>query len=166
MKAPIIIYDEDGKGNAAAVAGGIIKAGYSNVIVLNGGIAAWKAAQQPVEGGKLATTITYVPKPKPGDYGIEPFKKLIAAIPADTIIIDARNPDELGDGMIKGAVNIPADQIDQRVAEFKDKKVVTYCSTGTRAEMAYHALKAKGFTNVFFLNAKVEFDEGEMEISK
>lgn len=166
LKAPIIIYDEDGKGNAAAVANGIIKAGYSNVIVLNGGIAAWKAAQLPVETGKLATTITYVPKPKPGDFGIEPFKKLIAAIPADTVLVDVRNADEIGNGMIKGAINIPADLIDQHVAEFKDKKVVTYCSTGTRAEMAYHTLKGKGFSNVSFLNANVEFNEGKPAISK
>ena len=166
MKAPIIIYDENGKGNASAVARDIIKAGYSNVILLAGGIEAWKAAQLPIETGKLATTITYVPKPKPGDYGIEPFKKLVAAIPADTVLIDVRNSDELADGIIKGSVNIPADQIDQHVAEFKDKKVVTFCNTGTRAEMAYHALKAKGFTNVFFFNGKVDFDEGEVEISK
>lgn len=166
LKAPVIVYDENGKGNAAAVARGIIKAGYSNVNVISGGIDAWKAAQLPLETGKLATAITYVPKPKPGDYGIEAFKKLVAAIPADTVVVDVRNEDEVGDGMIKGAINIPADQIDQRVADFKDKKVITYCSTGTRAEMAYHALKAKGLTNLNFLNAKVEFVKGKPTISK
>ena len=166
LKAPIVVYDADGKGNAATVARGIIKAGYGNVIVIAGGVEAWKAANLPLETGKLATAVTYVPKPKPGEMGVDEFTKLIAAIPAETIVVDVRNRDEMGDGTIKGSVNMPADEIDQHLAEFKGKKVVTYCSTGTRAEMAYHALKAKGFTNASFLNAKVDFDEGKPEISK
>ncbi|SNB44805.1 rhodanese-like domain-containing protein [Geobacter sp. DSM 9736] len=166
MKAPVIVYDEDGKGNAAAVAKGIVKAGYTNVFVLTEGLAGWKKAQLPVETGKLAAKVTYVPKPKPGEFPMEDFKKLITSIPAGTVLVDVRNPDELGDGIIKGAVNIPADRIDQHLSEFKDKRVIAYCNTGTRAEMAYHALKAKGFTNAFFLNAKVDFDEGKPEISK
>jgi rhodanese-related sulfurtransferase len=81
--------------------------------------------------------------------------------------VDVRNKDELGDGIIKGALNIPADELEQRAAELpKEKKVITYCNTGTRAEMAYHALKAKGLTNIFFLNAKVDFDDGKPEITK
>jgi rhodanese-related sulfurtransferase len=167
MKAPVIVYDEDGKWNAPKVASAIVKAGFTNVMVLNGGLAGWQQAKLPVETGKLATSITYVPKPKPGEIPMEAFIKLIAGIPADTVIVDVRNKDELGDGIIKGALNIPADELEQRAAELpKEKKVITYCNTGTRAEMAYHALKAKGLTNIFFLNAKVDFDDGKPEITK
>ncbi|KAF0220251.1 MAG: Rhodanese domain-containing [Geobacteraceae bacterium] len=167
MKAPIIVYDEDGKGNAVKVAAAIVKAGYVNVMVLTDGFAGATLAQLPLETGKLATSISYVPKPKPGELPMEQFIKTIAAIPADTVIIDVRTKDEVKEDMIKGAVNIPAEEIDQRAGEIpKDKKVIAYCNTGTRAEMAYHALKAKGLTNIFFLNAKVDFDEGKPEISK
>lgn len=167
MKAPIIVYDADGKGNATAVATKIAEAGYLNVVVLRDGIAGWTAAQLPVSNGKLATKIVYVPKPKPGEIAVEEFKKYLTAIPADTILVDVRLPDELKDGTIKGSMNIPAAEIDQSLEKLpKDKKIVTYCNTGTQAEMAYHTLKAKGYTNIGFLNAKVFFDEGEIEITK
>ena len=166
QKAPIIVYDDDGKGNAVTVARNILKAGYGNTQVLNGGLTAWRQAKLPLETGKLETKVTYVPKPKPGEIPVEQFQKLLAAIPSDTILVDVRNPDEIKDGMIKGAVNIPTDEVDQHLAELKGKRVVAYCNTGTRAEMTYHTLKAKGVGNIFFLNAKVDIDRGEVEISK
>jgi rhodanese-related sulfurtransferase len=61
--------------------------------------------------------------------------------------------------MIKGAKLVPDEEILDRLAEIpKDKKIVTHCSTGVRAEMAYHKLKEKGF-NVAFLNANIEIDK-------
>lgn len=167
MKAPIFVYDADGKGNAQAVAQGIVTAGYAPVLVVDGGLAAWKKAGLPVEKGTLSTKIAYTPKPKTGEISIDNFKKLIAAIPSDTIIVDVRAPDEVKEGSIPGMVNIPNEEIDKNLDKLpKDKKIVTYCNSGTMAEMAYHILKGKGYTNVFFLNAKVEVDEGKVEISR
>lgn len=165
VKAPIFVYDADGKGNAQAVAQGIVQAGYAPVLVVEGGLAAWQKAGLPVEKGTLAAKAAYTPKPKAGEISIDNFKKLIAAIPPDTIVIDVRLPEEVKEGAIAGAVNIPAAEVDQNLARLpKEKRIVTYCNTGTQAEMAYHTLKGKGYTNVFFLNAKVEVDEGKVEI--
>lgn len=167
LNAPVIVYDGDGKGNAARVAAGIVKAGFSNVMVLSDGLAGWIQAQLPLETGKPATAVTYLPKPKPGEFPVEQFVKMIDAIPADTVLLDVRNREEVLEGTIKGSVNIPADQIEQRFAELpRDKRVIAFCPTGTRAEMVYHTLKAKGLTNVFFLNAKVDFDDGKPDITK
>jgi len=85
----------------------------------------------------------------------------------DTLILDVRNRDEGNAGMIKGAKLLPDEEILDRFAEIpKDKKIVTHCSTGVRAEMAYHKLKEKGY-NVQFLNAKVEInDKGEFKLEK
>jgi rhodanese-related sulfurtransferase len=149
------------------VAQGIVKAGYSPVLVLDGGIAAWEKAGNFVEKGTLTTKIAYTPKPKTGEISVDNFKKIIAGIPADTIVIDVRSPDEVKEGSIPGAVNIPSTEIDQHLGRLpKDKKIVAYCNSGTLAEMAYHTLKSKGYTNIFFLNAKVEVDEGKVEITK
>ena len=117
------------------------------------------AAKYPVETGNLATAITYVSKPRPGEIAINDFKKIAASLPADTLIIDVRSHEEANFGMIKGAKVIPDTEIIDHMAEIpKDKQVVTYCNTGVQAEMAYHKLKEKGY-NVKFLNANVNFDD-------
>ncbi len=166
-KAPIILYDQNGGDDAKNAAKALTSAGYAPVSIVTGGFEAWKTAAFPAETGKLAANIVYVPKPRPGEIAVDDFKKLAAAIPADTVIIDVRSQEEAGTGMIKGAKNVPDSEIMDRLAEIpKDKKIVTYCNTGVQAEMAYHKLKEKGY-NVNFLNAKVEFDDkGNFTIEK
>jgi rhodanese-related sulfurtransferase len=167
MKAPIMIYDQKGGDDAVKAAKALITAGYAPVDIVTGGFDAWKAAGYPVETGKLTENIVYVPKPRPGEISIEEFTKLATNTPADVLILDVRNQDEGNAGMIKGAKLIPDEELEGRMAEVpKDKKIVTHCSTGVRAEMSYHKLKEKGF-NAQFLNAKVEIDQdGKFTITK
>lgn len=166
-KAPIMIYDQKGGDDAVKAAKALIAVGYAPVDIVSGGFDAWKAAGFPVQTGKLAETIVYVPKPRPGEMSIDDFAKIAKATPADTLILDVRNRDEGNAGMIKGARLVPDEEILDRFAEIpKDKKIAAHCSTGVRAEMAYHKLKEKGY-NVQFLNAKVEInDKGEFKIEK
>lgn len=167
MKAPIFVYDADGTAKAQTVAQGLVKAGYTPVMVLSGGIAAWEKAGLPLEKGTLANKVAYTPKPKTGEISVENFTKLIAAIPSDTILVDVRIPEDVKEGAIAGAVAIPAVEIDQKLALLpQEKKIVFYCATGTQAEMAYHTLKGKGYPNVSFLNAKVYVDAGKVEITR
>src|SRR5512145_2528385 len=166
-KAPIMIYDQKGGDDAVKAAKALIAAGYAPVDIVSGGFDAWKAAGFPVQTGKLAAAIVYVPKPRPGEIAIEEFTRIAKATPPDILILDVRNRDEGNAGMIKGAKLVPDEEILDRFAEIpKDKKIVTHCSTGVRAEMAYHKLKEKGY-NVQFLNAKVEIDkDGNFKIEK
>ncbi len=166
-KPPIIIYDQNGGDDAKSAAKALIGAGYTSVTLLTGGFDAWKAAAYPVEAGKLAANIVYVPKPRPGEISIEEFKKIIASIPADTVVLDVRSQQEANAGTIKGAKVVPDAEILDRLAEVpRDKKIITYCNTGVQAEMAYHKLKEKGYS-VAFLNAKVIFDDkGNFTIEK
>lgn len=165
LKAPYMVYD-GGDGKAAmAVASAITKAGYPNVTVVTGGLEAWKAAGYPVATGAPGTKVAYVPRPRPGDIGIEAFRKLAAATPADTLILDVRNQDEANAGMLKGAKLIPDEELLARLGELpKDKRIVAHCATGVRAEMAYHKLKEKGF-NVAFVKGDIEIDKaGKLSI--
>jgi len=158
-KPPIIIVDDKGGDDAKKAARALIAAGYTSVTVLTGGMDAWQTAGCPVEIGKLATAIVYVPKPRPGEMSFDDFKKVADRTPADTLILDVRSRDEANTGVIKGAKVVPDEEmLDQLVEIPKDKQLITYCSTGVRAEMSYHKLKEKGY-NVKFLNAKVEFDD-------
>ncbi|MBL0225918.1 MAG: sulfurtransferase [Geobacteraceae bacterium] len=166
--APIVVYDQQGGKDAASVAARLIKAGFNNVQVLTGGYDGWLSAKYEVVTGELAKKAVYVPKPRPGEINLEEFKKYVAELPANVMIIDVRNTDEGNSGMLKVAKLIPAEEIKDRAAEIpKDKLLVTLCSTGVRAEMAYHTLKELGYTNVKFVNAKMEFEKsGSYKITK
>lgn len=166
VKPPIVVYDVDGGKAADAVARAIVKEGHV-AMVLAGGAKAWQAAGYALAKGPAAKEIAFVPKPKPGSIPVPEFKAIAAAIPADTVVLDVRNADEVAKGAIAGAVNIPGDQLANRTAELpKDRRIVAHCSTGVRAEMAYHVLKGAGFTRVAYLNAAVDFDGGKPEIGE
>lgn len=157
LKAPLIVYDGRGGEQAMTVAQALIKAGQQNVLVLNGGMIGWQAAAYPVESGTPALTkIAYAPKPRAGSIPLAEFTTLAKKTPADVMILDVRNPDEASAGMIKGALLIPDEELTARIAEVpKDKRIVTHCLTGIRAEMAYHKLKEAGH-NAAFLNNEIE----------
>lgn len=61
--------------------------------------------------------------------------------------------------MFPGAVSIPLDDLEKRLAEVpKDKPIVIHCSTGIRAEMAYNQLKKAGI-DAKYVKAKIDFDK-------
>jgi rhodanese-related sulfurtransferase len=165
-KAPIILYSYDDK-TAMSAFGTVREKGYANVSILEGGIKAWEKAGFPIQKGQIGKEIVYVPKPRPGEIPVEEFKKIAETLPHDKFILDVRDEDEAMQGMLKGAKNIPTQEISQRLTEIpKDKEIVTHCSTGVRAEMAYHILKEAGY-KTRFLNANIKIDgSGRYEISK
>ncbi|HDM8187997.1 TPA: FAD-dependent oxidoreductase [Vibrio harveyi] len=63
------------------------------------------------------------------------------------VLLDVRNPGELESvGFIDGAINIPVDQLRQRMNELpKDKEIVIYCQVGLRGNVAYRQLVNSGF---------------------
>ncbi|WP_406609757.1 FAD-dependent oxidoreductase [Agarivorans sp. JK6] len=72
---------------------------------------------------------------------------------AEQLVLDVRNPGELEKlGAIPGAVNIPVDQLRERINELpKDKEILVYCMVGLRGNVAYrqlvnHGFKAKNLT--------------------
>jgi len=156
LKAPIMVYDSDGGDAALQVARVIKESGQPNVTVIGGGFDAWKGAKNAVVTGALPTQIAYAPKPRPGSIPNEEFVRLATATPGDVIILDVRNSDEANAGMIKGAVLIPDEDLLARMGELpKDKRIIAHCSTGVRAEMAYHKLKQAGY-NAGFLYAVLD----------
>ncbi|GAM66347.1 CoA-disulfide reductase [Vibrio sp. JCM 19236] len=66
---------------------------------------------------------------------------------SEQLLLDVRNPTELENvGFIEGAINIPVDQLRQRMHELpKDKEIVIYCQVGLRGNVAYRQLVNNGF---------------------
>ncbi len=162
--APIILYSDSLDEEAFKTVRGW---GYSNTSLLKGGIAAWTKTGGAADTGSLTSSISYVPKPRPGEIAIEEFKAIAEAGAPDKIILDVRELDEVANGMIKGAVNISESTIKDRLAELpKDKEIITHCATGLRAENVYEELKEAGF-KTRFLNAVIQIDkDGTYEITK
>ena len=68
------------------------------------------------------------------------------------VVIDVRTPDEYASGHIPGAVNIPFDQVAQRIAEIDAPHgVALYCMVGPRARKGESALLAVGYEKIFHL---------------
>jgi rhodanese-related sulfurtransferase len=68
--------------------------------------------------------------------------------------------------MIKGALLIPDEELAARMAEVpKDKRIVTHCLTGIRAEMAYHKLKEAGYKAAFLNNDIAVAKDGSFKIT-
>ena len=64
----------------------------------------------------------------------------------EQVLLDVRNPTELKNGSLAGAINIPVDQLRYRMDELpKDKEIIVYCQVGLRGNVAYHQLVNKGY---------------------
>lgn len=69
-----------------------------------------------------------------------------------TMLVDVRTKDEFELGAIPGAINIPIDEIRDRINEFHmDKQIVLYCGVGLRGYVASRMLMQLGFSEVYNL---------------
>lgn len=65
------------------------------------------------------------------------------------LLIDVRTPEEFKLGTIRGAVNIPADEIRDRLAEIpRDKEIYIFCQVGLRGYQVCRTLLQKGYAHV------------------
>jgi len=67
------------------------------------------------------------------------------------LILDVRTAEEYAAGHIPGAVNIPVDELADRLGEVKAGKgdeIVVHCKSGRRAAMAEEMLVGAGYTGV------------------
>lgn len=64
-------------------------------------------------------------------------------------LLDVRTPDEYSLGSLPGAVNIPLDEIRDRIDEIpRDKPVYAFCAIGLRGYLAYRILSQHGYDKV------------------
>ena len=74
--------------------------------------------------------------------------KDVEAISADgnALLLDVQTPGEFAEAHLKGAVNIPVDELRSRMGELdKTKKICVNCYSGLRSYIACRMLSAEGF---------------------
>lgn len=68
------------------------------------------------------------------------------------IFIDVREPFEYAAGHVKGALNIPPQQLMTGAAQLaaipKETPLVLYCRSGSRSNTSIHILERLGYTNL------------------
>jgi len=65
------------------------------------------------------------------------------------VLLDVRTAREAGTGSIKGAINIPVQELSRRMDELKKyagREIICYCQTGSRSLFAAARLKKEGYT--------------------
>ena len=78
------------------------------------------------------------------------------------MLVDVRDADEYAAGHFKTAVNIPVDQLENKINSLPaDKPIVFVCSTGARSGESYYMLQdlKPELKKVYYLEAEVEYSK-------
>lgn len=83
------------------------------------------------------------------------------------LLVDVRTPEEFATGHIAGALNIPLDSLQTRLAEIpSDQPVVVYCRSGNRSAFAVNILKQAGYTEVYDLGGIIDWARQGLPITR
>jgi NADPH-dependent 2,4-dienoyl-CoA reductase/sulfur reductase-like enzyme/rhodanese-related sulfurtransferase len=149
----ILVYDQTGKKGHQALRT-LVGAGFENVLNVSGGflsLAGYVRAVTP------KSFLLELPDPQPKKIGekIESednnnSKEEIKNDTNEPLYVDVRTPGEFQYGAYPDAVNIPLDEIEDKVEELgsKDREIILYCTSGARSAYAVNILREYGFTNL------------------
>ncbi|MCC8187738.1 MAG: FAD-dependent oxidoreductase [Bacteroides sp.] len=71
----------------------------------------------------------------------------------DTLIVDVRTSEECAMGLLPNAIQIPLDELRDRIGELpRDKRILLTCAVGLRGYIAYRILAQHGFENIYNLS--------------
>ena len=81
------------------------------------------------------------------------WRKLRDTDRSQVLLLDMRTPAEFELGTIEGAVNIPLDNLRERICEIpRNKKIVIFCAVGLRGYLAQRILMGRGYADVWNLS--------------
>ena len=72
------------------------------------------------------------------------WHELAAARAAGAVLVDVRSAAEFAAGNIPGAINVPVDELRDRLAELPDAPVIVHCQVGQRGHTAARILSQNG----------------------
>ena len=152
-----------------------IDLGYTNVKVFAEGYPAWVTAY-----GKGETTTVASTKSAPGaqlkagkeegSVDTDTFIKIVESNPERIMLIDVRDADEFKSGSFKTAINIPVDQLENKIKTLPtDKPIVFVCGTGARSGESFYMLQdlRPEMKNVYYLEGELTFKkDGSFEVKE
>ena len=77
------------------------------------------------------------------------WRELLATDRNQVMLLDVRTAEEFSFGSLPGAINIPLDDLRERMQELpKDKEIIVFCAVGLRGYLAQRILRGHGFAAV------------------
>ncbi len=142
-----------------------IDLGYTKVKVFAEGYPTWVAAfgkgdSTVAASSKTASSSKLKAGKEEGSVDTETFKKIVASDPASILLIDVRDADEFKTGSFQTAINIPVDQLEDKIKILPlDKPIVFVCGTGARSGESYYMVQdlRPEMKNVYYLEGELTF---------
>ncbi|MCD1635208.1 hypothetical protein K7H91_15665 [Martelella mediterranea] len=153
LSTPLVIMDGAGEGLAEVGAERLSALGYEDIVILDGGVAAWEAAGLPVYSGVNVLTKAFgeVIHRQCGtpDITARELKDWIDD-GKDLVILDARPYAEYHEHTIPGSLSVPGAELAARAAELApspDTTIVVNCAGRTRSIIGCQSLINAGLPN-------------------
>ncbi|MDP2792608.1 MAG: rhodanese-like domain-containing protein [Sulfurisoma sp.] len=152
--------------------------GYTDIKTYPEGYPEWEKlfgaapAAAPAAGASSAAApakAAIEPGKEKGSITVASFDKILKEQPGSIHLVDVRDPKEFAAATIKGAVNIPMNELEKKIDQLpKDKPTVFICGTGARSGEAHDTVKLlKSDLPVYFVDAQMKFTgDGKYEIKK
>ncbi len=99
-----------------------------------------------------------------GSISVPSFERILKENPSQVLIVDVRDAKDVKKGTFPGAINIPINELEKKLASLpKDKPVVFTCATGARSGEAYDTVSTLGSgIKAYFLDADVSCNDSNM----
>jgi phage shock protein E len=73
-------------------------------------------------------------------------------VASGALLLDVRTQEEFAAGHLEGAINIPVQELEERIDELPEgRPLVVYCQSGRRSAKAVELLRAEGHEAIFDL---------------
>lgn len=150
--------------------------GYTNVKTYPEGYPGWsKTYPSTVAGAAVAEPASAPVKQvadivlgkEKGSISNTSFEKLVRETPEAVLFVDVRDPGEYARGHLKGAINIPINELEKKLDTLPtDKPVIFLCATGARSGEAYDATSTlRSEVRSYFLDAEITYEaDGSYQI--
>jgi len=148
-----VVWCDDGDGAALCAARRLAGLGYTDIAVLDGGIAAWEAAGYRLYSGVHVPSKAFaeVVEHEAGTPWISaPDLKALIDRAADIAIFDSRSYEEYHNNSIPTAISVPGAELVYRFTDMvpsRETTVIVNCGGRTRSIIGAQALRNAGFRN-------------------
>ena len=148
-----VVWCDDGDGSAFRAARRMSGLGYTDIAVLDGGIAAWESAGYRLYSGVHVPSKAFaeVVEHEAGTPWISaPDLKALIDRRADIAIFDSRSYEEYHNNSIPTAISVPGAELVYRFTDMvpsADTTVIVNCGGRTRSIIGAQALRNAGFRN-------------------